>query len=82
MSGGAARVAFLACTYSTNGLPDPDLFIRTAEQRLSNFLLWQAAYAEFWTTRTPWPDFTVELFLRAIEAFQARKRTFGGLKAA
>ena len=66
----------------TQGLPDPDLFIRTAEQRLSNFLLWQAAYAEFWTTHTPWPDFTIELFLKAIQDFQRRQRTFGGLKVA
>jgi len=64
----------------TQGLPDPDLVIRTAEQRLSNFLLWQAAYAEFWTTSTPWPEFSIEIFLTAISDFQSRPRTFGSLK--
>lgn len=63
----------------TSGLPDPDLVIRTAEQRLSNFLLWQAAYAEFWTTPTPWPEFSIETLLTAIGDFQKRPRTYGSL---
>lgn len=59
--------------------PDPDLIIRTAgEQRLSNFLLWQAAYSEFWYTDTYWPDFKKEDLLKAIEDFQKRTRKFGG----
>lgn len=62
----------------TRELPDPDLLIRTAEQRLSNFLLWQAAYAEFWTTPVPWPEFGVAELLDAVLDFQRRQRTFGG----
>lgn len=59
--------------------PDPDLIIRTAgEQRLSNFLLWQAAYSEFWYTDTYWPDFKKTDLLKAIEDFQKRTRKFGG----
>ena len=59
--------------------PDPDLIIRTAgEQRLSNFLLWQAAYSEFWYTDTYWPDFKKKDLLKAIEDFQKRTRKFGG----
>jgi undecaprenyl diphosphate synthase len=62
------------------GLPDPDLIIRTAgEMRLSNFLLWQAAYAEYWATDVYWPDFTAELFCVALDAFGRRDRRFGGL---
>jgi len=72
------EAAFQSALY-TQGLPDPDVVIRTAEQRLSNFMLWQAAYAEFWTTTLPWPEFTVEEFLRAISDFQRRHRTFGGV---
>ncbi|MPZ13941.1 MAG: di-trans,poly-cis-decaprenylcistransferase [Chloroflexi bacterium] len=64
----------------TAGLPDPDLVIRTAgEMRLSNFLLWQAAYAEFWATNVYWPDFDVAEFTRALRAFGLRRRRFGGL---
>ncbi|TNE65902.1 MAG: isoprenyl transferase [Alphaproteobacteria bacterium] len=63
---------------STHGLPDPDLIIRTSgEQRLSNFLLWQAAYSEFLFLDTLWPDFTEETFAAAIEEFQGRDRRFG-----
>jgi len=65
----------------TRGLPDPDLLIRTSgEVRLSNFLLWQAAYTEFWFTDVFWPDFKRDHFLEAIRAFQSRGRRFGGLK--
>jgi undecaprenyl diphosphate synthase len=62
----------------TGGVPDPDLIIRTSgEQRLSNFLLWQSAYAEFLFTNTLWPDFTREEFLEALYQFQIRDRRFG-----
>lgn len=65
----------------TRGLPDPDLLIRTSgEVRLSNFLLWQLAYTEFWFTDVFWPDFKRENFYEAIRAFQNRGRRFGGLK--
>ncbi|MEN2986064.1 MAG: polyprenyl diphosphate synthase [Thermodesulfovibrionaceae bacterium] len=62
----------------TAGLPDPDLIIRTSgEQRLSNFLIWQSAYSEFYFTPTLWPDFTEEEFTEAILEFQKRERRFG-----
>lgn len=62
----------------TAGLPDPDLIIRTSgEMRLSNFLLWQAAYAEFYVTPVYWPDFNREELLKAIEAYSWRERRFG-----
>jgi undecaprenyl diphosphate synthase len=58
--------------------PDPDLLIRTAgEMRLSNFLLWQAAYSEYYATPTLWPDFGEEDLRAAIEAYGTRRRTFG-----
>lgn len=63
----------------TNGIPDPDLIIRpSGEQRLSNFLLWQAAYAELYFTDVYWPDFKKEHLLQAIHAYQLRQRRFGG----
>ena len=63
-------------------LPDPDLIIRTSgEQRLSNFLLWQSAYAELLFTETLWPDFGREELAKAIESFGARERRFGALNA-
>lgn len=66
---------------STRGLPDPDLVIRTSgEIRLSNFLIWQAAYAELWFTDVLWPDFTRDHLRQAIEDYQRRMRRFGGLK--
>jgi undecaprenyl diphosphate synthase len=62
----------------TAGMPDPDLLIRTsAEYRLSNFLLWQMAYTEFYFTPTLWPDFRREEYMRAIEEYQKRERRFG-----
>lgn len=65
---------------STAGQPDPDLLIRTSgEQRLSNFLLWQLAYAEFYFSDVLWPDFDDEEFFRAICAYQQRSRRFGGI---
>jgi undecaprenyl diphosphate synthase len=64
----------------TAGLPAPDLLIRTSgEQRLSNFLLWQLAYAEFYFTDIHWPDFGADELERAIEAYNKRERRFGGV---
>ncbi|OUO60999.1 isoprenyl transferase [Olsenella sp. An270] len=64
----------------TAGLPDPDLLIRTSgELRLSNYLLWQLAYTEFYVTDTLWPDFDRWDYLRAVVAFQGRSRRFGGV---
>ena len=64
--------------FYTADMPDPELVIRTSgEQRLSNFLIWQSAYAEFWFTKTLWPDFSKEEFLQAIVDFQTRERRFG-----
>jgi undecaprenyl diphosphate synthase len=66
----------------TAGMPDPDLVIRTAgEMRLSNFLIWQAAYAEYYSTPTYWPDFGPEQLEEALQAFARRERRFGGLGA-
>jgi undecaprenyl diphosphate synthase len=66
----------------TSGLPDPDLIIRTSgEQRLSNFLLWQSAYAEFVFVDENWPDFNHQVFERVIEEFSSRDRRFGGVEA-
>jgi undecaprenyl diphosphate synthase len=64
----------------TKGLPDPDLVIRTSgEMRLSNFLLWQLAYAEIYVTQTLWPDFRGMQLLEGIEEYQKRERRYGGL---
>ena len=64
----------------SKGVPDPDLVIRTSgELRLSNFLLWQAAYSEFYITDVLWPDFSKEELHRAIAAYQSRDRRFGGV---
>jgi len=63
----------------TKNLPDPDLLIRTSgELRVSNFLLWQIAYSEFYITDTLWPDFDKEELLKAIESYSHRQRRFGG----
>ncbi|MHC4984690.1 MAG: polyprenyl diphosphate synthase, partial [Planctomycetota bacterium] len=65
---------------NTAGVPDPDLLIRTSgEMRLSNFLLWQLSYAEFYITDVHWPDFHVEELHKAIQAYVGRERRFGGL---
>ncbi len=62
----------------TANMPDPDIIIRTSgEQRLSNFLVWQAAYSEFWFTDTLWPDFTQTEFIQALLDFQNRERRYG-----
>ncbi len=64
---------------STHGLPDPDLMIRTGgEMRVSNFLIWQSAYAEFYSTPTLWPDFDEKEVERALLAYSRRERRFGG----
>ena len=66
----------------TAGLPDPDLLIRTSgEMRVSNFLLWQIAYAEIYVTDTLWPDFRRRHFLDAILAYQKRDRRYGGINS-
>ena len=64
----------------TRDIPAPDLLIRTSgEQRLSNYLLWQLAYSEFYFTDTPWPDFDEDELKKAVEAYQNRERRYGGL---
>ena len=65
----------------THDIPDPDLMIRTSgEQRLSNYLLWQLAYSEFYFTDVPWPDFSKEELEKAVEQYNKRDRRFGGVK--
>jgi undecaprenyl diphosphate synthase len=72
----------LASHLYTAGLPDPDLLIRTSgELRISNFLLWQIAYAEIWVTDVLWPDFRRRHLLQAIGAYQKRERRYGGITA-
>jgi undecaprenyl diphosphate synthase len=72
--------ASLAGALYTSGQPDPDLLIRTSgEMRISNFLLWQIAYAELYVTDTLWPDFSRSHLLQAIAEYQKRDRRFGGL---
>jgi undecaprenyl diphosphate synthase len=67
----------------TAGQPDPDLLIRTSgEMRVSNFLLWQIAYAEIWVTDTLWPDFRARHLFEAIVDFQKRERRYGGVGSA
>lgn len=65
----------------TAGIPDPDLLIRTSgELRLSNYLMWQLAYTEFYFTEVPWPAFTKEDLWKAIEKYNSRERRYGGVK--
>lgn len=67
----------------TRGIPDPDLIVRTSgEMRISNFLIWQAAYSEYYVTDVFWPDFSKDELLKAIEKYNARDRRFGGIKEA
>ncbi|MBY5369841.1 MAG: isoprenyl transferase [Rhizobium sp.] len=74
--------ALINARLDTAGIPDPDLIIRTSgEERLSNFLLWQAAYSEFIFLPEYWPDFTAEIFRSALETFASRDRRFGGLSS-
>ena len=74
----AVDESFLANFLYTRGLPDPDLLIRTSgERRLSNFMLWQLAYTELWTTETLWPDFRRRHLFEAVADYQGRERRFG-----
>ena len=74
--------AAIAAHLYTSAIPDPDLLIRTSgEMRISNFLLWQIAYAELYVTDTLWPDFSRTDLLRAVLAYQKRDRRYGGLSA-
>jgi len=73
--------AMISGHLDTAGVPDPDLLIRTAgEMRVSNYLLWQISYAEFFVSDVYWPDFDVDEFHKAIRAYAARHRRFGGLE--
>ncbi len=79
LDSGAIDDAALSSRLYTADLPDPDLLIRTSgEMRVSNFLLWQIAYSEFWVTATLWPDFDRTDLLRAVVDYQKRDRRFGG----
>jgi undecaprenyl diphosphate synthase len=70
----------VAAHLSTRGMPDPDLIIRTSgEWRLSNFLVWETAYSEYWTTPIFWPDFRPEHFRQAVRDYGRRERRFGGI---
>jgi undecaprenyl diphosphate synthase len=72
-------VSSIEANLDTAGLPPLDLLIRTSgEQRLSNFMLWQAAYAEFWFTETLWPDFSKDELAAALNEFARRERRYGG----
>lgn len=72
---------YLSGMLDTHGLPEPDLLIRTCnEQRISNFLLWQLAYTEFYFTPVTWPDFTKEELIKAVEAYNHRDRRYGLIK--
>lgn len=72
----------LEASLDTAGQPAPDLMIRTGgELRISNYLLWQAAYAEFYFTEVMWPEFSFEELVKAAQAFHGRERRFGGVKA-
>ena len=73
---------YFASLLDTAGIPAPDLIVRSSgEKRISNFLLWQAAYAEFYFTETLWPDFTKEEFFLALHDYQMRERRFGTVQA-
>ena len=75
--------ALISARLQTGGQPDPDLMIRTSgEQRLSNYLLWQLAYSEFYFTDIPWPAFTKEELIKAVEEYNRRHRRFGGVEEA
>ena len=72
----------VAAHLATAGIPDPDLLIRTSgEERVSNFLLWQICYSEFYSTKTLWPDFHKKDFMKALDHYRRRRRRFGGRDA-
>jgi len=72
----------ISSSLTTNGIPDPELMIRTSgETRISNFLLWQLAYTELYFTEKLWPEFTKEEFYKAILDYQNRERRFGMVSA-
>jgi undecaprenyl diphosphate synthase len=76
---GEINAAGIEAHLDTAGLPPLDLLIRTSgEQRLSNFMLWQAAYAELWFTETLWPDFSKDELAAALNEFARRERRYGG----
>ena len=78
---GAITEELISDYLDTKGLPEPDLLIRTCnEQRVSNFLLWQLAYTEFYFTPVAWPDFSKEELVKAVEAYNHRNRKFGLVK--
>ena len=78
MEAGQITEETIGSVLDTRGLPEPDLLIRTCnEQRISNFLLWQLAYTEFYFTPVAWPDFTKEELEKAIEAYNTRDRRYG-----
>ena len=82
LSPAAIDESLLAASLFTCDIPDPDLLIRTSgELRLSNFLLWQLAYAEFFFTPTLWPDFGREEFVRILASYQGRERRFGKVES-
>ena len=75
------KMPVFTVTINRSDIPDPDLLIRTSgEQRLSNFLLWQLAYSEFYFTPVAWPDFNKEDLIKAIEKYNQRDRRYGGVK--
>ncbi len=78
---GEVTQELLEAYLDTSDIPDPDLLIRTSgEQRLSNFLLWQLAYSEFYFTEAHWPDFNREELVKAIESYEKRDRRYGGVR--
>ena len=82
LDAGAIDETVFASELYTKGIPDPDLLVRTSgEQRISNFLLWQAAYTELYITPTLWPDFRRDDLIAAIQEYQKRERRFGRVSA-
>lgn len=78
---GKMTEGFFESYLDTAGIPDPDLLIRTSgEERISNFLLWQLAYTEFYFTDVPWPAFDKEELVKAIEKYNGRDRRYGGVR--
>ena len=81
LEAGAVTEQLISERLDTGGIPEPDLLIRTCnEQRISNFLLWQLAYTEFYFTPVAWPDFSREELEKAVEAYNHRDRKYGGIK--